>query len=116
MVSIAHAGLRGAQFVFNIIIISLVGNAIAIQRFGNSSVNYALFTSVFTWLVIFFGLAASFVEALAIPVAILVADGLAILFNFIAGVVLAAKLHVHSCGNRVRSVPLPGLPFGRVHD
>jgi hypothetical protein len=60
-----------------------------------------MFTSVFCMLVVLYGFAAAFVESLAIPIALIVADGLATLFSFIAGVVLAAKLGVHSCSNDV---------------
>lgn len=46
-------------------------------------------------------MAAAFVEAIAIPIALLILDAFATLFTFIAGVVLAAKLGAHSCNNQV---------------
>ena len=52
--------------------------------------------------VVLLSVAALFVEALATPMIMGVLDVLATLFTFIAGVVLAAKLGVHSCGNKVR--------------
>ena len=82
---------------------ALIGNVIAMAFSGNaSSINYAMFTSVFCMLVVLYGFAAAFVESLAIPVALLVADVLATLFSFVAGVVLAARLGAHSCKNQVR--------------
>jgi len=80
----------------------LIGNVIADAFAGNPSVvNYAIFVSVFCMLVVLYGFTAAFVESLAIPIALMAADGLAAIFSFIAGVALAAKLHVHSCGNAV---------------
>ena len=95
--------LRALQFLWTLLITALIGNVIADAFAGNpSSVNYAIFVAVFSWLVLFYGFAAAFVESLAIPIALFVLDGLAALLTFIAGVVLAAKLGVHSCGNQVR--------------
>ena len=94
--------LRITQFVFTIIITGLIGNVIDTAFAGNpSSINYAMFVAAFSWLVLLFGLAAAFVESLAVPVVMWVLDGLATIFTFIAGVVLAAKLGVHSCSNHV---------------
>jgi len=100
MVAVIQAALRSVQFVLTLLITALVGNVIAEAFAGNqSSINYAIFVAVFSWLVLAYGLAAAFVESIAIPIALIVADALAALFTFIAGVVLAAKLGVHSCGN-----------------
>jgi len=95
-----HLILRVLQLFFTLVCTALIGNVIATAFAGNPAViNYAIFTCVFAWLAIFFGLAAAIVESLAIPVALWVADGFATLFTFVAGVALAAKLGVHSCGN-----------------
>lgn len=100
MANWAQVGLRALQFIMTLLITALIGNVIAEAFAGNSSsINYALFVAVFSWLVLFFGLAAAFVDSIAIPIALLALDSLAALFTFIAGVVLAAKLGVHSCGN-----------------
>jgi hypothetical protein len=104
MVSLPQAVLRGSQFLWTLLITALIGNVIASAFAGNpSSINYAIFVAVFSWLVLFYGFAAAFVEGLARPIVMIVLDGLATLLTFIAGVVLAAKLHVHSCGNHVGS-------------
>ncbi|QSZ33101.1 hypothetical protein DSL72_002686 [Monilinia vaccinii-corymbosi] len=99
MPSIPQILLRSLQFVCVVIVTGLVAGAIHIQHKFNDSVNYAMFTAVFSWLVVIYGFAAAFVESLAHPIILLVLDGLAIMFNFIAGVTLAARLHVHSCSN-----------------
>ncbi|ESZ96881.1 putative Non-classical export protein 2 [Sclerotinia borealis F-4128] len=100
MVSVPQLLVRALQAVVMLITLALIGNAIDVQHFGNSSVNYCMFAAVFAWIVIFFGFAASFLESLAKPLILAPMDGLAALFTLIAGIVLAAKLGVHSCGNR----------------
>jgi len=100
MVSLSQIGLRSFQFLWTLLITALIGNVIEEAFAGNpSSINYAMFVAVFSWVVLLFGFAAAFVEALALPLVLLVLDGLATLLTFVAGVVLAAKLGVHSCGN-----------------
>jgi len=99
--------LRGLQFFLVLVITALVGNVIAEAFAGNpSSVNFAIFVAVFSWLAVLYGLVTAVLDKFAIPVASLALDGIATLLNFIAGVVLAAKLGVHSCGNKVS---LPAL-------
>ncbi|KAF7880720.1 uncharacterized protein EAF01_011989 [Botrytis porri] len=100
MVSLPQLLLRVFQFLCVLISLALVAAAIDDQFFGNSSVNWAMFVAVFSMIVVFYGVAAAFVEGLAQPMILGAMDGLATLFNFIAGVVLASKLGVHSCSNR----------------
>ena len=102
MVSLPQIALRGWTFLWTLLTLSLIGNVIAGAFAGNpSAVNYSIFVAIFCMLVVLFGIAGVFVESLAIPIALAVADGLAALFSVIAGIVLAAELHVHSCGNQV---------------
>jgi len=92
--------LRAFQFLWTLLITALIGNVIHDAFSGNpSSINYAMFVAVFSWLVLIIGALAAFVEAFNIPVVLMVADGLAAVFTFIAGVLLAAKLGAHSCSN-----------------
>lgn len=93
--------LRGVQFIWIILVTSLIGNVIADHNGGDpSSINYAMFVAAFCWIVWFIGIAGAVSDAVPAMV-IVAADGLAIIFTFVAGVALAAKLHVHSCGNQV---------------
>ncbi len=81
---------------------TLIGNVIAGAFAGNaSSINYAMFVSTFDMLVVLFGFAAVFMDLSAAGLIMVVLDVLATIFTFIAGVVLAAKLGVHSCSNHV---------------
>jgi hypothetical protein len=92
---------RSLQFLWTLLTTALIGNVIASAFAGNpSSINYAIFVSVFSWIVLLYGLVAAFAEGLAVPVVLWAMDGLAAILTFIAGVVLAAKLGVHSCGNK----------------
>lgn len=96
-----QAGLRFLQFLWTLFTTALIGNVIADAFAGNpSSINYAIFTSVFCWVAVLYGIAALFSEALAYPLILGTMDILATFLTFIAGVVLAAKLGVHSCSNK----------------
>jgi len=100
MVSIAQICLRAFQFVFTLLLTALVGNAIDDQIGGSpASVNFAMFVAALCWIVVLYGLIAAFVESLAIPFVLIVLDTLATLFTLIGGIVLAARLRVHSCTN-----------------
>jgi len=97
---VVQVALRALQFFFTLVITALIGNAIHEAVSGNpSSVNFAMFVAVLSWVALIAGAAAAFVEA--IPGMIIMAiDGIATLFTFIAAVVLSAKLGVHSCSNQ----------------
>jgi len=91
---------RVFQFIFILLTTALIGNAIHEAFSGNpSGVNFAIFVDVFCWVVLFYGLAASFMEGLAMPMLLFALDGIAAILSLIAALVLSAKLGVHSCGN-----------------
>jgi len=97
-----HTALRALQLIFLIILTGLLGNIIATSNQGayvsTAGVNFSMFVTVLSWLVVLYGLAASVIESLAVPIFMLAADGLVLLFTFIDGVVLAARLGVPNCG------------------
>lgn len=102
--------MRTLQFIWILLITALIGNVLAGKTSNNSVVNYSMFVAAFCWVIWFYGIAAVFVEAIAIPIALLVLDILATIFTFVAGVVLADKLNgSHSCNNRVSVSPLPAV-------
>ncbi|PSR85913.1 marvel domain-containing protein [Coniella lustricola] len=100
--NLVQTALRALQLIFVIILTGLLGNVIAINNHGSyvssAGVNFSMFVTVLAWLVVLFGLIASFVESLAVPIVLLAADGLVLLFTFIDAIVLAALLGVPNCG------------------
>lgn len=99
--SVVQVALRGLQFLWILLLTALIGNVLAGKTANNPPTNYAMFTIVVCWLVWIYGMAAAFIEAIAIPIVLIILDAFATLFTFIAGVVLASKLGVHSCNNQV---------------
>lgn len=101
MVALSQVALRGVQFLFTLIITALIGNVIDDFSGSPASVNFAMFVAALSWIVLLYGLVAAFVESLAIPFILMILDTLAMLFTFIAAIVLSARLRVHSCTNQV---------------
>jgi len=102
MANVINFALRGLQLLWTVLITALVGNAIHDAFSGNPSiVNYTMFVAVFSLLSLIYLFAATFNEGFAIhPLLPLVVDLLNTLFFLIGGIALAAKLGVHSCGNK----------------
>lgn len=96
-------GLRALQLLWIVILTALLGNVIATANHGalvsRAGVNFSMFVTVLAWLGAIYGLAVAFVESLAIPMAVMVADGLVVLFTFIDAIVLAALLRLPNCSN-----------------
>jgi hypothetical protein len=82
---------------------SLIGNMIAESIAGNpSTVNYAMFCSVFSMFTLFYTIPASFnIDWAGHPIIMIVCDALNTVFFFCAAIALAAKLECHSCNNQV---------------
>jgi len=95
-------GLRAFQLFCTVVIMALIGNMIATAVHGNHSiVNYDMFVAVFGMLSLLYLLAASFMEALAIPIVMIGLDAANLFFYLIAGIATAAYLGVHSCSNKL---------------
>lgn len=104
---IANLAVRFWNLFFSVLVVALIGSAIHDAFAGNpASVNFAIFVAVISLLIALYEFVAHFIEAIAIPIALMAADGVASLLCLIAGIVLAANLRVHSCGNKVRH---PGI-------
>ncbi|KAK1771218.1 marvel domain-containing protein [Phialemonium atrogriseum] len=105
--------IRALQFLWTLLITALIGNVIANNRNGHmASINFAMFVAVLSWLALLYGLVAAFIESIAIPVAMIVLDGLAVLFTFISAVVLAAKLTAVNCGGNFHNKGSGWIGFG----
>jgi hypothetical protein len=95
---------RANQFIWIILVTALIGNVLASKNEKNSAVNYAMFAAAFAWVAWFYGIAAVLFDRIAIPLLVLILDVLAMIFTFVAAIVIPAKLDgVHSCSNQVRS-------------
>ncbi|CAK7272955.1 hypothetical protein SEPCBS119000_005399 [Sporothrix epigloea] len=94
--------VRCVQLLFVVICVSLLGNVIAENVDGHmSAINYALFACIIAWIACLWGLAASFFTILAegaLAYALLAFDVLAVLFTFIAAIVIPAELKAVNCG------------------
>ncbi|KAL4870304.1 hypothetical protein BDV12DRAFT_195451 [Aspergillus spectabilis] len=95
-------GLRGLQFLWTLLVMSLIGNMIAEAYSGNpATVNYTMFVAAFSMLSLFYLIPASFNPDWAIhPILLIVLDTLNMIFFLTAGIALAARLECHSCGNQ----------------
>lgn len=96
----AHLGLRLLQFFWTLLIMALTGNMIAEAIAGNhSAINFTMFVAVFAMLSLLYLILASIVTKFAVPLVMLVLDIINTLLFLIAGIVMAARLGVHSCDN-----------------
>ncbi|KAF2138529.1 uncharacterized protein K452DRAFT_290665 [Aplosporella prunicola CBS 121167] len=93
--------MRGLQFLWALLIMSLIGNMIATAYSGNPSiVNYSMFVAVFAMLSLFYLIPATLKEGLGVPVVVIALDVLNTIFFLCGGIALAAYLGCHSCSNR----------------
>ncbi|CAK4032546.1 non-classical export Nce102 [Lecanosticta acicola] len=99
MAKIVALALRGFQFFMALLIMALIGNAIAMG--ADSSINnYTMFCAAFGMLTLFFLIPASLKEEWSVfPFLPFTLDLLNNLFWFCGAVALAAELGVHSCNN-----------------
>ncbi|EHY58314.1 hypothetical protein HRR83_004826 [Exophiala dermatitidis] len=96
-----NLALRGLQFLFILLVMSLVGNIIAMAFAGNPSViNYDMFCAAFGMLSLFYLIAIAFNDGFTgHPILPVVLDTLNVIFLFCAAVATAAELGAHSCSN-----------------
>ncbi|RMZ81309.1 hypothetical protein DV737_g2595, partial [Chaetothyriales sp. CBS 132003] len=94
--------LRALEFLWTLLIMALIGNAIAEAFSGNPSViNYSMFVATFSMLSLFYLITAAISDGYVIHAALpLLLDTLNVIFFFCAAVALAAELGAHSCSNK----------------
>ncbi|KAM5352360.1 hypothetical protein ACJ41O_005083 [Fusarium nematophilum] len=113
--------LRAVALLITLLVTALIGNVIAsnIDAAGSATaaVNFVMFVAALSWIVCIVGLVAFFASALDKPALQLPLDAAAVLFSFIAAVVLAAKLRAVDCGN-INPKALPGdwIAWGSASD
>ncbi|KAM3425248.1 hypothetical protein BST61_g7200 [Cercospora zeina] len=99
MAQLLGLGLRGFQFFMSLLIMAIIGNAIAMGA-SPAINNYTMFCAAFGMLCLFFLIPATFNERFAVHGMLpFVLDLLLSIFWFCAAVALAAELGVHSCNN-----------------
>lgn len=95
--------LRGVALLFTIIITGLIGNVIAQDQNASTSaraaVNFTMFVTALSWVVCLYGMVASVISSLGMPIVLTVLDGLGVLFTFISAIVLAARIGGTNCSN-----------------
>ena len=92
--------IRAVQFLWTLLITALIGNVMASNRNGHmKGLNFTMFVAALSWISLIYGFVAAFVESFAIPIAMLILDGLTALFTFINAIVLAALLGGVNCSN-----------------
>lgn len=112
--------VRLLQVFWTLLITALIGNVIATNVNANgmaeAAINFTMFVAVLAWIASLYGLAASLVESLAIPIVLMGLDGAATLFTAIDGIVLAAKLHVVNCGGDISGLGDGWIGYGSADD
>jgi hypothetical protein len=103
MAEFISIALRGAVLFWTLLITALIGNVIA-QNINSStraitSLNFTMFVAALSWVAGLYGLAAAIFSAFFIPIAMIALDVLAVIFTFIAAVLLSARLGAPNCGN-----------------
>ncbi|KAF1812325.1 hypothetical protein P152DRAFT_436494 [Eremomyces bilateralis CBS 781.70] len=92
--------LRGLQFLWTILIMSLIGNMLA-HKGNHSVVNYDMFVAAFAMLSLLYLIPSAIKENLTVhPALNIVLDVLNTIFFFCGGVATASYLRVHSCSDR----------------
>ncbi|KAF4550376.1 Membrane-associating domain-containing protein [Elsinoe fawcettii] len=95
-----NVALRGAQFLWALLIIALVGNMIATAFAGNPAIiNYDMFVGVFSMLSLFYLVATAVKDGFGAPIVTIALDILNALFYFCGAVATAAYLGARSCSN-----------------
>ncbi|KAF2116176.1 marvel domain-containing protein [Lophiotrema nucula] len=98
---VLNIGLRSWQLICSILIVGLIGNAIASAYAGNPAmVNYDMFVGVFGLLSLLYLLPVTLLEGYNFPMLSIGLDALNVLFWFCAAVATPAYTGVHSCSNR----------------
>lgn len=99
--------LRSIALIWTLIITALIGNVIASNQNGHMvSINFTIFVAAWAWVALLYGMLATFIESIAVPLLLLFMDGIATLLTFICAIVLSAKLRAPNCGN----IPHQNLP------
>lgn len=105
MLDVTQTSLRCSQLLWTFLCTALFSSVIAGAFAGNPSIiNFAIFVCVLSWITCIGGMIGAFDEKYLVPMIVLVLDTTTTILSLITGIVLAAKLTAHSCGDTVRSI------------
>ncbi|KAH7149502.1 marvel domain-containing protein [Dactylonectria estremocensis] len=113
--------LRCVALFITVLLTAMIGNVIAtnIDGYGSATaaVNFIMFVAVVSWIVSIVGIAAFFASVLANPMIQTPLDSAAVLFTFIAAVVISAKLRMVDCGDITeKKMPSEWIAWGGPSD
>ncbi|KAI6250017.1 Non-classical export protein 2 [Erysiphe necator] len=98
MIDVIQTSLRCSQLLWTLLCTALISSVIADSFAGNPScINFAIFVCVLSWITCIGGMIGAFNDKCLVPMVILVLDTTTAFLSLISGIVLAAKLQVHSC-------------------
>ncbi|KAL5612191.1 hypothetical protein BROUX41_000269 [Berkeleyomyces rouxiae] len=100
-------GARCWQLLWTLITTALIGNVIASNINGSSTasttLNYTMWSLSLCWVASLYGLAAAFISSIAVPIVMVVIDGLTTLFLFVDAIVVSARIKAVDCSRLVPS-------------
>lgn len=100
MLDVTQTSLRCSQLLWTFLCTALFSSVIAGAFAGNPSIiNFAIFVCVLSWITCIGGMIGAFDEKYLVPMIVLVLDTTTTILSLITGIVLAAKLTAHSCGD-----------------
>jgi hypothetical protein len=116
--------LRALSLLWTLLVTALIGNVIALTvsaaGSATAAVNFCMFVAVLAWLATLLGLFTTVFSSFSyrgsiVAIAQFALDALALLFTFVAAVVLAAKLRAVNCANLdPKSLPEDYIAWGSL--
>lgn len=113
--------LRCVALFITLLLTAMIGNVIAtnIDGYGSATaaINFIMFVAVVSWIVSIMGIAAFFASVLSNPMIQTPLDCAAVLFTFIAAIVVSAKLRMVDCGDiNDKKMPSDWIAWGGPND
>jgi non-classical export protein 2 len=120
-IGLIKTGLRTLQLLCCLIGTAMIGNVIAENKHGSgdktAAIGFAMAAYVFAWFGAIYGMTGRLMNSLEFPTAVLLVDGFAILFTFIASIMLAGLLKVVNCGSLdPKKLPKNYIAWGSDND
>ncbi|KAF7547115.1 hypothetical protein G7Z17_g7969 [Cylindrodendrum hubeiense] len=113
--------LRCVALLITVLLTAMIGNVIAtnIDGYGSATaaINFVMFVTVVSWITCIVGIGSFFASILSNPMIQTPLDSAAVLFTFIAAIVVSAKLRMVDCGDIVdKKMPHEWIAWGGPND